>query len=330
VKRAIFRRENIQINQDLFIVSTPIRPEALRFEDGEELVVALPRNASTRVGEYQFLYRIQCYLGEDPERADAVFQRPTWRYFYGLESLAAIRPFSLEDVMAASKGREELIWERYRGQTQHHRIIRTIEAEDEPLFRGLIDVSSDPVPSVAGQIEANEAAAEWRAARDRTPDEIIRRLLLLDRRNRKTGGGKERRAASRQKRSREFVALLRVLYDDRCQVCGERLSSPDDLRSTSQVHHLTPWEGDRSDRLDNVICLCPNDHALFSLGRLRWTDSGLETWQSGEWVIAKLAVDSHLACALSLQSHDRYIADQDCSSSSSARHAGRSAITGGE
>jgi hypothetical protein len=212
VKRAIFRRENIQVNQDLLVVSTPIGPEALAFEGGEEMVVALPRASTVGVGEYQFLYRIQDYLGEDPERASSVFKRPAWRYFYGLESIAAIRPFSLEDVMVASGGRDEVIWERYHGQTQHHRIIRTIETEDEPVFRSLIAVASEPVPSIAGQVEANQAAAEFRAARERTRDEIIRRLRTLDRQNREAGGGKQRRAALRQKRSREFVALLRALY----------------------------------------------------------------------------------------------------------------------
>jgi hypothetical protein len=295
VKRAIFRRENIQINQDLLVVSTPIAPGVLSFQDGEEIVVALPRSSAGGVGEYQFLYRIQSFLGEDGGRAEKLFKRPAWRYFYALESVAAIEPFSLEDVMAAAGERARVVWERYHGQTQHHRIIRTIEAEDEPLFRQLIAVRSDPVRSVAGQIAANESNAEMNAARQRTRQEIIRRLRKLDRENRGNAEGKQRRAALRQKRSREFVSLLRALYDDRCQVCGKRLSSPDGVTATSHVHHLSPWDGDRSDRLDNVICVCPNDHALFTLGSLRWSGDGLEIWHAGTWVTSKLAIDFHLA-----------------------------------
>lgn len=294
MKRAIFRRENIQINQDLLLVSTPIAPDVLAFRDGEEMVVALPKSAAGGTGEYQFLYRIQAFLGEDSEQAERLFKRPAWRYFYALESVAAIEPFSLEQVMAAAGARSRVVWERYHGQTQHHRIIRTIEAEDEPLFRELIVVKSDPVRSVTGQIAANAAVTDVKAARRRTRQELIRRLRTLDRENRTNDEGKERRAALRQKRSREFVSLLRALYDDRCQICGKRLSSPDGATATSQVHHLSPWDGDRSDRLDNVICVCPNDHALFTLGALRWNAGGLEAWHEGEWVETDLAIDFHL------------------------------------
>src|SRR5205814_420039 len=101
-------------------------------------------------------------------------------------------------------------------------------------------------------------------------------------------------AALRQKRRRQFVSLLRVLYEAHCQVCGKRLSSRDGVTTISQVHHLSPWDGDRSDRLDNVICVCPNDHALFSLGSLRWNGDRLETCRAGGWVRSELAIDFHL------------------------------------
>jgi HNH endonuclease len=252
------------------------------------------------MGEYQFLYRIGSFLGEDAEQAARLFDRPSWRYLYSLESVAAIEPFSLENVMALAGSRARVVWERYHGQTQHHRIIRTIEGEDEPLFRALITVNPNPVRSVTGQIAANAANAEIKAVRQRrTRDEIIRRLHALDRENRATAQGRQRRAAMRQRRSREFVSLLRVLYNDCCQVCGKRLASPDGGTATSHVHHLSPWDGDRSDRLDNVICVCPNDHALFTLGGLRWNDDGLEAWHDGSWVETELAIDFHLRHELS-------------------------------
>lgn len=298
MKRAIFRPENIQLNQDLLLVATPIAPDVLVFHDGEEMVVAVPRRSVGGAGEYQFLYRIERFLEEDAERAERLFKRSSWRYFYGLDSVAAIEPFSLEDVMAVSGGRAHVVWERYRGQTQHHRIIRTIDPEDEPLFRQLIAVRHDPVRSVDGQIATNEVSAGVKVARQRSRQEIVRRLHTIDRENRAIAVGKQRRPALRQKRSREFVSLVRALYDDRCQVCGERLCSPDGVNASSHVHHLSPWDGDRSDRLDNVICLCPNDHARFALGTLRWNSSRLEMWQSGAWVERELAADFHLGRTL--------------------------------
>jgi len=57
---------------------------------------------------------------------------------------------------------------------------------------------------------------------------------------------------------------IKLLYGFRCQVCGVRLKlSPGNFYAES--HHLQPLGGDHKgpDVQDNILCLCPNHHALF-------------------------------------------------------------------
>lgn len=92
--------------------------------------------------------------------------------------------------------------------------------------------------------------------------------------------------------------VARVLYKGRCQVCGLLIENPDGTRYLAHVHHFQPWNGDNSDRLDNVICVCPNHHAMFELGSLRWHEGTLLGWSAGEWSPHALELDSHLTVEL--------------------------------
>lgn len=131
-----------------------------------------------------------------------------------------------------------------------------------------------------------------------TRERIVRRLRAMDTQNSDVPPGREYRTGRSQVRNREFSALVRALYDGRCQVCAERIASPSGKRTAAQIHHLTPWNGDSSDRLNNVICLCPNHHASFELGTLKW-EAGLRTLEGDAWAPAELAVDEHLLVPLS-------------------------------
>jgi hypothetical protein len=168
VKRAIFRKRSIDVCLDQEVLATPIGPAALVFVPGEEVVVAVPKNTTKAAGEYQFLFCVETYLGENATRAEKLFGQPAWRHFYRLASATSISPFSLDDVIAlggADRGSE--IWERCHGQTQHHRIIRHIQLEDEPLFRHFIQTATEPVWVASAVVEANEVAAVRRRVRKR-------------------------------------------------------------------------------------------------------------------------------------------------------------------
>ena len=63
-------------------------------------------------------------------------------------------------------------------------------------------------------------------------------------------------------------------------------------------YHLEAWDGDRSERLDNVMCVCPNDHARLALGVYVWRSGALNGWNGTEWSPVALAMDKHLAPSL--------------------------------
>jgi hypothetical protein len=57
---------------------------------------------------------------------------------------------------------------------------------------------------------------------------------------------------------------VKDLYENRCQVCGERLEILPG-KFYAEAHHLQPIGGEHKgpDVKDNILCLCPNHHALF-------------------------------------------------------------------
>jgi hypothetical protein len=65
-------------------------------------------------------------------------------------------------------------------------------------------------------------------------------------------------------RDTETSRHVKRLYENTCQVCGERLEiAPGEYYA--EAHHLQPLGGNHkgSDVKDNILCLCPNHHALF-------------------------------------------------------------------
>lgn len=65
-------------------------------------------------------------------------------------------------------------------------------------------------------------------------------------------------------RDTEMSQRIKRLYGFRCQVCGLRLEiAPREFYS--EAHHLRPLGGEHkgTDVSGNVLCLCPNHHALF-------------------------------------------------------------------
>jgi hypothetical protein len=235
-------------------------------------------------------------VGDSPvERVEAgpvLFGQPSWTHVYAIAGVREIEPFSLDDLIADAGTRGSDVRDRYRGQTQHHRIIRTIHEEDAPLFLGRMRPRRGTW-SATEALARNQHESERRAAAELDADQLLRALKKLDRENRQQGQGRQYRRGKSQKRNVRFVELLKALYDDRCQVCGDRIEGPDG-RSRADVHHFEPRDGDRSDRLANVIVVCPNAHARFELGAFRWTNAGLEAWESGQWRRRALAVDRHL------------------------------------
>lgn len=60
-----------------------------------------------------------------------------------------------------------------------------------------------------------------------------------------------------------FVEIIKKMYGNRCQICGTRLEI-NSRKYYSEVHHLKPLGKPHNgpDKIENMICVCPNDHVL--------------------------------------------------------------------
>lgn len=69
-------------------------------------------------------------------------------------------------------------------------------------------------------------------------------------------------------RNTRVVQRVKEMHDHHCQVCGIRLETT--AGPYSEGAHIRPLgrPHDGPDREDNILCLCPNHHALFDLGGL--------------------------------------------------------------
>lgn len=79
----------------------------------------------------------------------------------------------------------------------------------------------------------------------------------------------------RRKRDSSVVQQVKGMYDNKCQICGERIQvSPAGVAYSEGAHIQAlgrPHDG--PDILSNVLCLCPNCHARFDRGALLLSDS---------------------------------------------------------
>ena len=74
---------------------------------------------------------------------------------------------------------------------------------------------------------------------------------------------------SRIVRDSAIVRRLKRLYDDRCQICGERVSGLHGW-TYAEAHHVRPLGAPHGgpDAEDNLLILCPNHHAACDFGAI--------------------------------------------------------------
>lgn len=68
-------------------------------------------------------------------------------------------------------------------------------------------------------------------------------------------------------RDTELARTVKRLHDHRCQICRQTIELPDGSRY-AEAHHIRPLGKPHigPDRMENVLCLCPNHHAECDLG----------------------------------------------------------------
>ncbi|SMD37660.1 5-methylcytosine-specific restriction enzyme A [Reichenbachiella faecimaris] len=78
-------------------------------------------------------------------------------------------------------------------------------------------------------------------------------------------------------RKKPLVDRLKKLYDNTCQICGTKIALGN-KRFYSEAHHIVPlgkpYNG--KDRLDNMICVCPNHHVQLDLKAIRLERNSLK------------------------------------------------------
>ncbi len=77
---------------------------------------------------------------------------------------------------------------------------------------------------------------------------------------------------SRLIRDTGITRQVKAVHGSRCQVCGERLATPAGFYA--EAAHIRPLGAPHhgTDTLPNVLCLCPNHHALFDFGSFSIAD----------------------------------------------------------
>jgi putative restriction endonuclease len=77
---------------------------------------------------------------------------------------------------------------------------------------------------------------------------------------------------SRVVRDTRIGRRVKELYDYRCQICGARIETPDG--TYAEACHIRPIGSPHHgpDRLENVLCLCPNHHVLFDYHAIHISD----------------------------------------------------------
>lgn len=83
--------------------------------------------------------------------------------------------------------------------------------------------------------------------------------------------------ATSPERDEKLVRKLKQLYNDTCQLCGDRRLQGDDI-GYSNAHHIKPLAKEHSgpDVPENIIVLCPNHHDDFDNGMLTVDPETLE------------------------------------------------------
>ncbi|MBU8919109.1 HNH endonuclease [Bacillus sp. FJAT-29953] len=79
---------------------------------------------------------------------------------------------------------------------------------------------------------------------------------------------KLKRTLNLTNRDTNLVKKMKALYDNTCQVCGEKIQIGLKMFA-SEVHHIRPLgKHNGSDTSDNAIVLCPNHHLMFDRGAI--------------------------------------------------------------
>ena len=159
----------------------------------------------------------------------------------------------------------------YKGQYECTNWFREELPDTNDEMRSAIRFELEPVePAVDVGLNSS---VDSRSQTDSPDDSTTEKELEMPDGNATT----ERRETTRDDivRNATLVRKIKRMYNDRCQICGERrLSSPDD--GYSEVHHLMALGDGGPDKPENIVVVCPNHHVDFENGMLSINPETLE------------------------------------------------------
>ena len=110
-------------------------------------------------------------------------------------------------------------------------------------------------------------------------------------------------------RNTKVAERVKMLHNYTCQVCGSRIETPaGPYAEAAHVQALgTPHNG--PDTLDNVLCLCPNDHVRFDAGAIYIdSDNRVVDSVSGAVLRVLMAHPGHVLSQIYFAYHRRHFA----------------------
>ncbi|WP_296386813.1 HNH endonuclease [Winogradskyella sp.] len=78
------------------------------------------------------------------------------------------------------------------------------------------------------------------------------------------------------KRDNKAIALIKLLRNNECQICGKHIKKKDGTKYIEAAHIKAKSEGG-NETLENILLLCPNHHKEFDLGDLKILNHSNET-----------------------------------------------------
>lgn len=98
------------------------------------------------------------------------------------------------------------------------------------------------------------------------------RLEDTDKEIAKEGTSRKEQTILRIVRDTKIAFEVKEMYDFKCQVCGFSIKS--DNWSYAEGAHIKPLgkPHNGNDRIENILCLCPNHHVMFDRGLFSVTD----------------------------------------------------------
>jgi HNH endonuclease len=269
------RRLNVRLTQfqkcvdeSLFAIATnPVNPPLAQ---GELLLLSLTSADAQRLGKQHSRIEFAVvfdHLEADSDGSKSRFYWPeadkTWPWIvYGSGTIPTM-PFSLQDLPLSRdySGMSNPLW---------------INAEDEERIR----------PYIHWQVQTAPAGS----ASDKT---ILDRILDREQAMEPNPSATEVRAQELFLRSRWLAESLKKHYGYRCQICGTNFEPTYGVQ-VAETHHIEGMAAGGSDRVENLVVLCPNHHTLVERGRAKFDRAGLAfDYQNG--VREKLTINDHLS-----------------------------------